>query len=159
MQQSSSITPHHFWDYADAKTATAYTAAGKMLKGWKLYAVSQGLCFEDNAYLYQHALVSPHAQLLRLSTRTVQALQVQPEKSLLSLNMLVLPLVGATKPQLLAWAKERGLSHPDELRVKWNADRQCWTIRPQDAKLFPQWVDTHQAPILIWKRLEESVRQ
>lgn len=147
-------TTFHFWDYLAAPNASVKTVQAKVRKGWKLCRVSQGFGAAGGAVNYEHALVGPAGELMKLSTRTAEAAGVPIETDVLALSMQVLLLKGVFKTDLAREAIRRGLASSSELEVRWNAELRRWMIRPEAAAEFAQWVPadavpTHMFPSLL----------
>lgn len=147
------LTPH-FWDYTEAKLASVATAKAKARKGWKLYRVSQGFGACGGTANYEHALVGPAGELLKLSTRTVTAAGIPVEPEVLELSMQVLLLEGVFKTDLTLEAARRGLARAEDLGARWNAERRCWMVRPEAAADFPRWIPAGAAPVPMFPSLE-----
>jgi len=145
---------YHFWDFIDAKTASVATVQGKTRKGWKLYRVSQGFGAAGGTANYEHALVGPAGEMLKASTRTVQAAGLAEEAGRLVLSMQVVLLPGVAKTHLTVEAYSRGLARAEDLGARWNGELRSWMVRPTAAADFPAWVpagtaSTHMFPSML----------
>lgn len=145
---------YHFWDFTDARTASVAAVQGKARKGWKLCRVSQGFGAAGGTANYEHALVGPEGELLKVSTRTAQAAGVAEEAGQLALSMQVVLLPGVVKVHLTVEAHNRGLARAEDLGAKWNGELRSWMVRPSAAADFPAWVppgaeSTHMFPSML----------
>lgn len=145
---------HHFWDFTDAKTASVAAVQAKTRKGWKLLRVSQGFGAAGGTANYEHALVGPQGELLKVSTRTVQAAGVAEDAGELALSMQVVLLPGVVKTHLTVEAYRRGLPCAEDLGARWNGELRSWMVRPSAAAEFPAWVpadaeSTHMFPSML----------
>lgn len=147
---------HHFWDFTDAKLASVATAQAKARKGWKLYKVSQGFTACAGVASYEHALVGPAGELLKVSTRTVQAAGVPVEPYELALSMQVLLLKGVFKADLILEVARRGLAHTEDLGARWNGERRCWMVRPESRDQFAAWLSPEDQAVPMFEALPSS---
>jgi hypothetical protein len=146
---------YHFWDFTDAKTTSLATLQAKSRKGWKLFRVSQGFGAAGGTANYEHALIGPAGEMLKASTRTVDAAGVAEEVSALPLSMDVLLLPGIVKTDLTVGAGRRGLARAraEDLGARWNGEFRSWMVRPSAAAEFANWLPpgaqpTHMFPSL-----------
>ena len=145
----------HFWDYLDAKTASVATVQSKVRKGWKLYRVNQGFGAAGGTANYEHALVGPAGELLKASTRTVEAAGVSAETGTLDLSMLVrLFKEGVYKTHLTTEAIRRGLSGAQDLGAHWNWELRRWMVRPEEAANFIAWLEPNAQPTFMYPSLQ-----
>src|SRR5439155_1299637 len=144
----------HFWDYLDAKTASAATVTAKTRKGWKVFRVSQGFGAAGGTANYEHALVGPTGELLKVSTRTVAATEAPVEVAVLPVSMKVLLLPGIVKTHLTAEASRRGLSRAEDLGARWNPELRSWMVRPDAAANFAMWIPAGAQPVHMFPSLE-----
>lgn len=149
----------HFWDFTDAKTASVATVQAKARKGWKLFRVSQGVGAAGGTAQYEHALVGPAGELLKVSTRTVGVADVFAEEGVLPLSMNVLLVPGIAKTHLTAEAGRRGLNRAEDLGARWNSERRSWMIRPDAAAGFAQWLPADAAPVHMFPSLEREANR
>jgi len=146
----------HFWDFTGAKTASVATLQAKARKGWKLFRVSQGFGAAGGTANYEHALVGPARELLKASTRTVEAAGV-PEEGVLVLSMQVLLLPGVYKTDLTREASRRGLARAEDLGAQWNGERRSWMVRPEAAGDFAQWIPAGAQPVHMFPSMSAPV--
>lgn len=148
------MSQFHFWDFTEASTASVAAVQSKVRKGWRLCRVSQGFGAAGGTANYAHALVGPQGELLKASTRTVDAAGVAVEPGTLELSMQVLLLEGVFKTDLAREAQRRGLASSADLEVRWNVELRRWMIRPERAAEFAQWVPDGATPTHMFPSLE-----
>ncbi|WP_157639872.1 hypothetical protein [Burkholderia ubonensis] len=146
----------HFWDYLDARTASVATVQAKVRKAWKLFRVSQGFGAAGGTANYEHALVGPAGELLKVSSRTVEAAGVVAEEGTLALSMLVLLLEGVYKTDLTAEALRRGLSRAEDLNARWNGELRRWMVRPDARDEFAKWLSPEAQPTHMYPSMQAS---
>ncbi|WP_060059910.1 hypothetical protein [Burkholderia ubonensis] len=144
--ECASTACFHYWDFLDAKHAAPSTVRSKVINGWKLYRVNQGFGAAGGTANYQHALVGPGGELMKVSERTVDAAGVEVEPEVLHLNVLVFLLDGVYKSDLTAEAIRRGLSSADDLNARWNGELRRWMVRPEARAEFAQWLSADAQP-------------
>lgn len=146
--------PIHFWDYSEAKTASVATVQSKSRKGWALYRVNHGFGALAGIANYEHALVGPNGELLKVSTRTVATAGVAEMPEVLALSMLVLLLEGVTKADLTLEASNRGLSRTSDLGAQWNVELRRWMVRPEQAADFAKWLPADAKPTFMFPSIQ-----
>jgi hypothetical protein len=144
----------HFWDYLDAKTASVAIVQSKARKGWQLQRVSQGFGAAGGTASYSHALVGPAGELLKASTRTVDAAGVAESPDELQFSMQVLLLESVYKTDLTVEAIRRGLSRAEDLNARWNGELRRWMVRPEARADFAKWLPADAQPTHMFPSLQ-----
>jgi len=153
-KDSASRADFHFFDFLDAKNASTATVQAKVNRGWKLFKVNHGFGAAGGTANYDHALVGPAGELLKVSERTVAAAGVQPERDVLQLNVLVLLLDGVYKTDLTLEAASRGLPRAEDLGTRWNGESRRWMIRPEAHADFSKWVPRDAKPTPMFSSMQ-----
>jgi hypothetical protein len=156
---SPSSANFHFFDFLDAKNASTSTVQAKANRGWKLFKVNHGFGAAGGTANYDHALVGPAGELLKVSERTVEAAGVALEDGVLPLNVLVLLLEGVYKTDLTMEAINRGLSSAEELGTRWNGESRRWMIRPEARANFAKWVPHDAKPTPMFSSMQTPEAQ
>lgn len=151
---SHTTTSPHFWDYTHAKSASLSTVQAKARKGWKLHRVSQGFGSAGGAARYEHALVGPEGELLKVSLRTVEAAGLPVEPQVLALDLQVVLLQNVVKTQLFAETVRRGVKGINELGAYWSSEYRSWMARPDAVSNFPVWMFKDQQPVPMFPALQ-----
>ena len=155
MPYSTTNRPH-FCDYLEAKSASLRTAQAKARKGWTLHKVSQGFGSAGGAASYEYALVGPEGELLKVSTRTVEAAGLPIEPQVLELGMQVVLLENVVKTQLFAETVRRGVKSINELGAYWSPEYFSWMVRPTAVADFPAWMFDDQQLVPMFPTPQDS---